>query len=53
MVGKISFSPENLAENIQAFINYIHSLKPNAVKGTYVKSVAVCATMSPGVLIAA
>jgi large subunit ribosomal protein L1 len=53
VVGKISFSPEKLTENVQAFINYINSLKPHAVKGTYVKSIAICATMSPGVLIAA
>jgi large subunit ribosomal protein L1 len=53
VVGKISFSPEKLAENIQAFINYINSLKPHAVKGTYVKSITVCATMSPGIQIAA
>jgi large subunit ribosomal protein L1 len=52
-VGKLSFSPQNLEENIQAFINYITSLKPAAVKGTYVKGIAVSATMSPGVRIAA
>jgi large subunit ribosomal protein L1 len=53
VVGKISFTPEKLAENIQAFINYINSLKPHAVKGTYVKSIWIAATMSPGIQIAA
>jgi large subunit ribosomal protein L1 len=53
VVGKVSFPAEKLTENVQAFINYINSLKPHAVKGTYVKSIALAATMSPGVLIAA
>src|SRR5690606_34366537 len=53
VVGKISFPPEKLVENIQAFMNYVQSLKPGAVKGTYVKSVTICATMSPGIQIAA
>ncbi|MBQ1278366.1 MAG: hypothetical protein IIY07_06945 [Thermoguttaceae bacterium] len=35
--------------NIQAFINYVVSLKPAAVKGVYVKSIAISATMSPAV----
>src|SRR3954454_12430424 len=43
VVGKISFEPNKLQENIQAFLNYINSLKPHAVKGVYVKSIAVCA----------
>jgi large subunit ribosomal protein L1 len=53
VVGKVSFSAEQLEENIQAFINYVQGIKPHAVKGTYVKSIAIAATMSPGVLIAA
>ena len=53
IVGKISFPPEKLVENIQAFMSYIQSLKPHAVKGMYVKSVTICATMSPGIQIAA
>jgi len=53
VVGKLSFEPKKLQENIQAFLDYIHSLKPNAVKGVYVKSVALCATMSPSIFIAA
>jgi large subunit ribosomal protein L1 len=49
VVGKLSFDADKLAENIQAFINYVVSLKPAAVKGVYVKSIAISATMSPAV----
>ena len=52
VVGKIKFEPAQLAENIQSFINHILHIKPHAVKGQYVKSVTVSATMSPGVRIA-
>lgn len=51
VVGKISFSPQQLQENIQAFIDYVLHLKPSAVKGIYVKSIALCGTMSPAVRI--
>lgn len=53
VVGKISFEPHKLQENIQAFIDYIHGLKPHTVKGTYVRNISICATMSPGIPIAA
>ncbi|HEX4130629.1 MAG TPA: 50S ribosomal protein L1 [Pirellulales bacterium] len=53
VVGKISFSPEKLIENINAFIQHIHHIKPHSVKGHYVKGIAVSATMSPSVKIAA
>lgn len=52
VVGKLSFDADKLIENINAFLKYVHSLKPNAVRGTYVKSVAICATMSPSVRVA-
>jgi large subunit ribosomal protein L1 len=52
-VGKISFSPEKLVDNIRAFVQHILSLKPNSVKGHYVKGVTITATMSPGVRIIA
>lgn len=52
IVGKLSFTPEKLSENIQAFINYVNGLKPQAVKGTYVKGIAVCGTMTPSVRVA-
>jgi large subunit ribosomal protein L1 len=53
VVGKLSFDAAKLAENIGAFIAYVQGLKPNTVKGTYVKSIAICATMSPSVRVAA
>jgi len=53
VVGKLSFSQAQLEENIAAFLNYVMALKPNAVRGTYVKSIAICATMSPSVRVAA
>ncbi len=53
VVGKLSFDAEKLVENIQAFINYVNSLKPATLKGVYVKSIAISATMSPGVRVLA
>jgi large subunit ribosomal protein L1 len=53
IVGKISFDAEKLAQNISAFINYVMHLKPGTVKGQYVKTIAVSATMSPSVRIQA
>ncbi|WP_254511155.1 50S ribosomal protein L1 [Anatilimnocola floriformis] len=52
IVGKASFDAPKLKENIEAFVHYVVGLKPNSVKGVYVKSVALCATMSPSVRIA-
>ncbi|QDU58168.1 50S ribosomal protein L1 [Aeoliella mucimassa] len=52
IVGKLSFDSDKLNENIQAFIDRIISMKPSAVKGVYVKSVHLSATMSPSVCVA-
>ena len=52
VVGKLSFDATKLSENILAFVSFVQSLKPNSVKGTYVKSIAICATMSPSVRVA-
>ena len=52
-VGKLSFDPVKLAENITAFINHVVALKPATVKGQYIKGIAISATMSPSVRIAA
>jgi len=48
-VGKVSFGPEKLMENIQALMEMIMKLKPATSKGTYVKGIAVSSTMGPGV----
>lgn len=53
VVGKISFDPAKLQENIQAFVDRILAMKPNSVKGTFVRGVTICATMSPSVRVAA
>ncbi len=52
-VGKLSFTEEQLAENIAAFLAYLRGLKPAAAKGTYIRSITVSATMSPGVRVSA
>lgn len=49
VVGKLSFEADKLVENITTFISYVNILKPASVKGVYVKSIAISATMSPGV----
>ena len=48
-IGKVSFSPEKMAENAQEFINTIIKLKPATAKGTYIKSIYLSSTMSKGV----
>jgi large subunit ribosomal protein L1 len=53
MVGKMSFDETKLGENIQAFINHVLGLKPPAVRGTYLRGVAICGTMSPSVRVVA
>jgi large subunit ribosomal protein L1 len=52
-VGKLAFSEEQLSDNINTFLNYLRSLKPAAAKGTYIRSVTVSATMSPGIRVSA
>ncbi len=52
VVGKLSFDAAKLADNITAFINHVVGLKPAAVRGQYIKGIAVSATMSPSVRIA-
>jgi large subunit ribosomal protein L1 len=53
VVGRLSFEAQQLSENIQAFIKHIQSLKPQTLKSTYVRGISICATMSPGIQIAA
>ena len=50
-VGKISFSVDQIVDNAKEVLNTIIKLKPSAAKGTYVKSVYLSTTMSPGVQI--
>lgn len=53
VVGRMSFSEQQLVENIEALLKYITSLKPAASKGKYIRSATVTATMSPGIAVAA
>ncbi|MDE5627266.1 MAG: 50S ribosomal protein L1 [Paramuribaculum sp.] len=48
-IGKVSFTPEQMRENAREFINTLIKLKPATAKGTYLKSVYLSSTMSPGV----
>lgn len=48
-IGKVSFTADKLAENAQELINVLMKLKPSSAKGTYVKSITLSSTMSPGV----
>jgi len=47
-IGKVSFSAEQIVENAKEFMTMIIKLKPSAAKGTYLKSVYISSTMSPG-----
>ena len=48
-IGKVSFTPEQIVENAREFVNTLIKLKPATAKGTYVKSIYLSSTMSPGV----
>ena len=50
-IGKVSFSEEQLKDNLNAFMDQIVRSKPSGAKGTYLKSVTVSSTMGPGVSI--
>ncbi|GHT79935.1 50S ribosomal protein L1 [Bacteroidia bacterium] len=47
-VGKVSFTPEQIAENAHELLQTILKLKPSSAKGTYVQSITLSSTMSPG-----
>jgi large subunit ribosomal protein L1 len=51
VVGKLSFDEGKLCENAGAFIEHIKKMKPQAMKGTYIKKICLTATMSPSVLV--
>ena len=48
-IGKVSFTPEQIVDNAKEVMSTIIKLKPSAAKGTYVKSIYLSTTMSPGV----
>jgi large subunit ribosomal protein L1 len=53
VIGKLSFSEQQLLENAEGLLNYIRSLKPPSSKGVYLRSVTISATQSPGIAVAA
>ena len=48
-VGKVSFEPAKLAENVRAFVDAVAKAKPSGAKGAYLKKVSLSSTMGPGV----
>ncbi|MFP4024928.1 MAG: 50S ribosomal protein L1 [Thiohalospira sp.] len=50
-IGKVSFEPKKLAENAREFMATVNKLKPAAAKGTYILSLYISSTMSPGIKI--
>ena len=49
IIGKVSFSDEDLLANLDAFVTHIIKLRPATVKGDYVKNISVASTMGPGI----
>ena len=48
-IGKVSFTSEKIADNAREFLHTLVKLKPSAAKGTYIKSIFISSTMSPGI----
>jgi len=48
-IGKLSFSPDQLAENVRAFVGAIQTAKPSGAKGTFIQKVSISSTMGPGI----
>jgi large subunit ribosomal protein L1 len=50
-IGRVSFAPEKLAENVQELVNALVRMKPSTAKGAYLRGISMASTMSPGILI--
>jgi large subunit ribosomal protein L1 len=50
-IGKVSFESQKIVENAREFIQTVNKLKPAAAKGTYIRSLFLSSTMSPGIKI--
>lgn len=50
-IGRVSFSPDQLSENAQELISTLIKMKPSSAKGTYMRSVSIASTMSPGIAV--
>ncbi len=51
LIGKVSFSEEDLLANLVSFVTLIAKSKPSVVKGTYIKNISIASTMGPGIKI--
>ena len=48
-IGRVSFDADKLAGNASELLNTLNRMKPSSAKGTYMKSITVASTMSPGI----
>jgi large subunit ribosomal protein L1 len=50
-IGKVSFTPEQIKDNADELLSTLVKMKPSSAKGTYMKSISMASTMSPGIKI--
>jgi large subunit ribosomal protein L1 len=48
-IGKVSFEADKIADNAREFLHTLVKLKPSAAKGSYIRSIFISSTMSPGI----
>jgi len=48
-IGRVSFTPDQIRDNAKEFVQTLIKLKPTAAKGTYIRSIYLSSTMSPGI----
>ncbi|HPQ21424.1 MAG TPA: 50S ribosomal protein L1 [Saprospiraceae bacterium] len=48
-IGRVSFTPEQLVQNATELVHTLEKMKPSSAKGTYMKSISIASTMSPGI----
>lgn len=53
VLGRLSFSKDQLQDNISAFLKFVDTLKPSSIKGNYIKGISLTSTMGPGIPLAA
>jgi large subunit ribosomal protein L1 len=50
-IGRVSFEPQKLVDNAMELLSTLNRMKPSSAKGTYMKSITVASTMSPGIMV--